>query len=111
MKLTPYEKEVIRRMLHEISREYANNPDMESDSFAWLLWQKIEYAMHQLRDNRDRDYLRLLSNVIPEKRGKEQCDCKVGQPSCGCRVSEYNQAIEEVQYAVGLVRKAIMEDE
>lgn len=110
MQYSPFEKEIIKRLLSDISWEHNRNGKMESDAFAWLIWQKIEYALNQLRENRDRQYLKLLNGLVPDKRGQEECDCHKGKNMCGCRVSDYNQVVEEIDFAVKLAKEAIYND-
>ena len=107
MQYSPYEKEQIRKLLNDISWEHRKQPDMDSDSFAWFIWQKIEPVFEIIVESRDKQYIKLLEGLLPEKRGQEECDCRKDAPVCGCRVDNYNELIEELEYSVELIKNAI----
>ena len=104
---TNYEKDILRQMLQDISWEHSAHRDMQSDSFAWLIFKKIEFSLTQIILNRDQRYIALLNSLIPEQRGQEECDCNKGEGKCGCRVNAYNECVEQIDFAVELTKDVI----
>lgn len=101
------EKEFLKTMLSDISLEHAAHKNMNSDDFAWLLFQKIDWTIKQILIRRDEKFIGMVKGLIPPKRGEEECDCMNSLGNCGCRVRAYNECREEIEFAANLAKQTI----
>lgn len=69
---------------------------------------QIELSVRQIISNHDIRFSKLLNGLIPKYRGKEECDCS-NQNKCGCKVDDFNDMIDEVTFAVNLLKSTMEE--
>lgn len=106
-----WEKDILRNMIKDIKWECSAHSDMDSEAFAWLIFKKVEWCIRQLLDARDNKAKTLMNGMLPDKRGKEECDCSKSMGNCGCRVRAFNDAIDEMEYRLKLAKQSLEEDE
>jgi len=104
------EKEFLSTMLSDIAWEHRVHGDMKSDDFAWRVFQKLDYTIKQILSHKNKKFITILDSISPEKRGKEECDCGDKLGKCGCKVKDFNEAVDEIRYSLNLWKEEIERD-
>jgi len=112
-KYSPYEKEILRQIMFALSMDL--KPFIRSDKdpgvVGSIVLRKIDHAIEKFEVQKCRELFRALDRIVPEKRGKEECDCHKGTHMCGCRVGDYNQCVDQIKYSIKELKALIKENE
>lgn len=102
------EKEVYRQLFKKLSQEHASyGKNMNSEVFTQRIFHNIEIAVKYLRDLDKQKVIGVLRGLMLDKRGKEECDCGKNLGKCGCSVKDFNEAVEENNFAIALAINSI----
>lgn len=110
---TPYEKEIFRQVLFSLSLELRpfKHPDKDLDLLLGIIERKMELLIEKFDVYKTERIFRALDRVTPKTRGKEECDCHKGEHMCGCRVEDFNDCVEQTEYAIKLLKDKIYDNE